>query len=103
MRYLDVLMYTTVFVLGLLTATTLYYKRSTWAYLFARDKPEHFNATRLPRYFLIILGSAAALSIYALIFTRNGQVIAQFVLGNLFFIAVGCINLVLYTKNNQEK
>ena len=91
----------TVLVCGL-ALLNLIYKRSTWAYLFAKDKPERFDRSRLPKYFATVGISAATLALYSVIATRNGLLIAQFTLGNLFFVAAGCINPILYRPKKQR-
>jgi len=94
----NILMYTSGAVLVLVAVATLVYRGWILRHAFAKDKLEYFDKTQLPKYITILIISAVILTVYAVVLTRNLTLILQFVFGNLFFVAVGCMSLILYQR-----
>jgi hypothetical protein len=97
----NILLYTSAVMLFSLTIVAYALNGSAFKYLFSKDQPKYFDKNRLPRFFGVLGISAVCLLVYALFFTSSLVLILQFVLGNLFFVGVAAVTLILYRNKKR--
>jgi hypothetical protein len=99
----NALVYTSMALLVCLAIVANFFNATAYTKIFSKDQPKYFDKTRFPIFFTALGISAVCLLIYALFFTNSAVLILQFVFGNLFFVAVAGVALILYKDKDTKQ